>query len=34
MKLTGMNTAIITKVIETIAPPNSLIASIEALRAD
>ena len=34
MKLTGMNTAIITSVIETIAPPSSLIASIEAFLAD
>ena len=34
MKLTGINTDIITNVIETIAPPNSLIASMEALRDD
>ena len=31
MKLTGMNTAIITSVIDTIAPLSSLIASIDAL---
>ena len=34
MKLTGTNTAIMTSVIETIAPPNSRIASIEALREE
>ena len=34
MKLTGMNTAIITSVIDTIAPLSSLIASIDALRAE
>ena len=30
MKLTGMNTAIMTSVMETMAPPNSRIASMEA----
>ena len=34
MKLTGINTDIITSVIETIAPPNSLMASIEACLTD
>ena len=34
MKLTGTNTDIMTSVIETIAPPSSLMASIEASRAD
>ena len=34
MKDTGMNTDIMTSVMETIAPPNSLIASIEANFAD
>ena len=34
MKLTGINTDIITNVIETIAPPSSLIASIDACFAD
>ncbi len=34
MKLTGTNTAIITSVMDTIAPPNSCIASIDARRAD
>ena len=33
MKLTGINTDIITNVIETIAPPNSLMASIDAVTA-
>jgi len=34
MKLTGINTDIMTNVIETIAPPSSLMASIEASRED
>ena len=34
MKLTGINTDIMTSVIETMAPPNSLMASMEAARAD
>ena len=34
MKLTGMNTAIITRVIDTIAPEISLIASIDAFNGD
>ena len=34
MKLTGTNTAIMTSVMDTIAPPNSFIASIEARRAE
>ena len=34
MKLTGMNTAIMTRVMETMAPPSSRMASIEALREE
>ena len=34
MKLTGINTDIITSVIETMAPESSRMASIEALRGD
>ena len=34
MKLTGINTAIITNVMETMAPPNSRMASIEAFLED
>ena len=33
MNDTGMNTSIMTRVIEMMAPPISPIASIEALRA-
>ena len=33
MNDTGMNTSIMTSVIEMMAPPISLMASIEALRA-
>ena len=34
MKLTGTNTAIMTRVIDTIAPPSSRMASIDALREE
>ena len=34
MKLTGMNTAIMTSVMDTMAPPSSLMASMEAFLAE
>ena len=34
MKLTGMNTAIITRVMDTMAPEISFMASMDALSGD
>ena len=34
MKLTGMNTAIITRVMDTMAPDISFMASMEAFSGD